>query len=169
MAVNLLIARKNGSEEGSFEAGQKDHKFLAAYLPQLEKMAAELKIRGLKDFFDKTGAEYDRYGEKPGEKAKAGGDISLFPDDNARPNRLSAEHSPIRGPENLLDEDRQWFDPAEALVSLEAILKQISRTRPAFFRMGHDEAVIIELKDCLALLQTLKAEEDLFHFSTHIA
>ena len=141
MAVNLLIIRKNGPEEGSFEAGQKDHKFLAAYLPQLERMAAELKIRGLKDFFDKAGAEYDRYGEKPGEKA----------------------------PENLPEENRQWFDPAEALISLETLLQEISRTRPAFFRMGHDEAAIIELRDCLALLQALKAEGDLFHFSTHIA
>lgn len=140
MGANLVITRKNGPEEGGFEAEQNDRKFLVAYLPQLEKMAAELKVRSLKSFFDEAGAEYDLYEEIHGEEA----------------------------PENWLEENRQWFDPAEAIVSLQAILNHINQTKPAFFKMGHDEAVIRDLKDCLTLLQTLEADKDLFCFSIYI-
>lgn len=140
MGSNLVVTRKKSPEGGSFEAEQRDHKLMLAFMPQLKKMAATLKVKDVADFFDEAGAEHDLYEEIHGEKA----------------------------PENWLEENRKWFDPAEALISLEAIIDYIGREKPAFFKMGYAEALIVELKDCVNLLQGLKEDGDQFCFSMYI-
>lgn len=140
MGANLVITRKNSPADGSFEAEQNDHKLMVAFMPQLKKMAAALQVKDVKDFFDEAGAEYEMYEEIHGQEA----------------------------PENWLEENRKWFDPAEALVSLEAIIDYIKREKPAYFKVGYAEALLIELKDCVNLLQGLKEDGDQFCFSMYL-
>lgn len=140
MGVELIVTRKDQLKNMDFAAGQQDHKILPQYLDQLNELAAHLKVPAISDFFDEAGAEFDLYEEIHGEEP----------------------------PEDWLEKNRQWFDPAEGINSLRSILEALKQERPSHVKTGHAGPLIEELEDCLAALQTLASEGDLFCFSIFI-
>ena len=109
----------------------------------LEELADKLKVKKLMDFYDHSQDEYDFYEEIHGEEP---------PEDS----------------DAWIEANHKWFEPDEALISLEAIIGHLEKhgldsTSPADLQL-----LIDDLKDCLRMLRIVKEDNDLFSFVQYI-
>lgn len=142
MGVNFLVAKKN-DPDGTFSNEQSDHKFLPRYYEELDDLADELKVGKLTDFFDNSEAEYDFYEEIHGEE-------------------------PPEDYEAWIEENHQWFEPDEALISLETIVAHLEKHGLDGISPEDFGLLLRDLKDCLKIVRTVKEDNDLFSFVQYI-
>lgn len=142
MGVNFLVAKKNDPDDVFF-SDQSDHKFLPPYYEILDELADKLKVGKLTEFFDNSEAEYDFYEEIHGEE-------------------------PPEDYEAWIEENHQWFEPDEALTSLEAIVGHLEKNGLDGVSPQDHQLLLDDLKDCLKMLRIVKEEKDLFSFVQYI-
>jgi len=136
MEEGLLVARKNKSN-AEFIENQDIHSFLAVDFEKLNSLTAQLNTAKLSDFVDESGIEADYFEEI---------------------------HQSAEMPEGWVEEHQKWFAPDEAIISIRAVIAYLEQGCTSTIDKLCCEETVIDLKDCLRLLQIIHDEGDLFHF-----
>lgn len=134
--MTLWILSKNKMTDGD----DTDHSALLAAAERLDPVCDELGVRKLSDFLDWT-------------------------DFNAN----MSEDEEFPSPEEL-KELASWFTPNEALTVLNALRGKLSTAGYPLESLfeegerGYSKYLLDELDDCIAKVEEIEAEGDLFHF-----
>ena len=138
MEEGLFVARKNKSG-ADFIENQDMHSSLVSDFEELNLLADRLNIAKLSDFVDESNIEADYF---------------------------EVIHLDEEMPEGWREEHQKWFAPDEAIKSMQALIKYMESANASAAEQfcPCDDETIVDLKDCLRLLQTIRDEGDLFHF-----